>query len=90
MKLIDEGEFFQFNTDKQKQAFKNLMKTLRKGKSLDKGRAAKRLHENEIYTQKQDCKDFVKNIIRARNTEVVSVGRRKIALNKTKSVVTTE
>lgn len=74
------------NTENRKKAFKEVAKTLKSQRKWDKGRAVQYLLEEDIYSQKQDCKDFIKNIVRASNTEVCSVSERKIALTG-KSVV---
>lgn len=80
MKDIEKGDFFHLNTENRMQAMQLVLKNLKKRKSWEKGRAVKELYEEGIYTQKKDCKDFIKNIIRAENTEIVSNGRREISL----------
>jgi hypothetical protein len=80
MKDIEKGDFFHLNTENRMKGFELIVKQLKQNKTFDKGRAVRKLREEEVYQQKKDCKDFIKNIIRAKNTEIVSVGRRKIAL----------
>lgn len=93
MQVIEKGDFFKLSTDEQVEAAKEVLKQLRSRNSWRKGDAAQYLYTEEIYKQKKDCKDFIKNLVRARNFEVVSVGRSEIRLTgkvKKKSVVTEE
>lgn len=85
MKEIEKGEFFPLNTEQRRQAFKFLAKRLRTG-SKDKGMLVQDLYEEDIYSQKQDCKDFVKNCILSSNHEIISDSQRKVGLTGRKVV----
>jgi len=80
MEEIEEGAFFKLNTDNRQQAYKIVVKSIWRLGELDKGIAVKKIREKEAFVQKTDCKKFVKNLIRARNIEIESAGRRKITL----------
>lgn len=87
MQVIEEGEFFEINTEERQEAAKTVLKKLRETGTWRKGNAAQRLYEDEVYKQKQDCKDFIKNLIRSENFEVVSVGRSEIGLTGRRKVI---
>lgn len=86
MKEIEEGEFFKLSTDEQYEAARKVLKKLRNKESWRKGDAAQYLH-GEVYKQKKDCKDFVKNLINSSNFEVVSVSKSEMSLMGRKQVI---
>jgi len=80
MEEIGEGEFFPVNTSNRQQAIKILLKRLKRN-TQQIGNLVQLLHvEEEVYTQKKDCKDFIRNCIKSSNHEINKVGRWKIAL----------
>lgn len=82
MQLIEEGDFFKLSTDQQIEAAKEIQRKLRNRSNWTwkKGNAIQYLYEEDIYKQKKDCKDFIKNLVRSSNFEVVSSGRDEIKL----------
>lgn len=90
MDLINKGEFFPINTSNRKEAFQLVADKLKTGEK-DKGYLVATLNQEEIYKQKQDCRDFIKNVCRCRNIGVESVSQRKIAFpEKTRKQVVSE
>lgn len=88
MKQIEEGEFFELSTDEQYEAARKVIKKLKNTSSWRKGNAVHFLH-GDVYKQKKDCKDFIKNMVRSSNFEVQSVSKSEIGLTG-KNVVTVE
>lgn len=78
MQVVEKGEFFPINTENRQEAFEIVAKQLKAG-NKDKGSLVRKLEEEEAYSQKQDCKDFIKNLHRCRNIAVESISERKIA-----------
>lgn len=88
MKQIEEGEFFELSTEEQYEAARKVIKKLKNNSSWRKGNAVHSLH-GDVYKQKKDCKDFIKNMIKSCNFEVQSVSKSEIGLTG-KNVVTVE
>ena len=88
MKEIEEGEFFDLNTEDRIDAFKLMIRELKEGTGRSKTirDIVRKMGEEEIYKQKKDRKDFVRNCCKAENHAVEKVGRFKIAL-ETKATV---
>lgn len=86
MNQIEEGEFFELSTNEQYEAARKVLKKLRSKNSWRKGNAVQSLH-GDIYKQKKDCKDFIKNLIKSSNFEVVSASQSKISLTGKKKVI---
>ena len=89
MQEIEQGEFFRISTEEREQALRTILQELRKRESWTKSAAVQKLYREQLYKQKQDCKDFVKNLVRSENIMVDSFGRSKIGL-KRENVVTNQ
>lgn len=85
MEEIEEDDFFPLHTDNRREAMKHVLQKLQK-KPRDKGNLVRSLVEEDVYSQKKDCKDFIKNLVLSSNHQVVEVGRRKISLPNEKEV----
>jgi len=86
MEEISQGEFFELNTQNRKEAMKKVLQKLKTGPK-DKGNLVTSLLEEEVYKQKKDCKDFLKNCIKCENHPVVETGRREVSLPSETEVV---
>lgn len=86
MQEIEEGEFFPLNTSNRKEAMKKVLETVKSGPT-DTGELVQKLYEEDIYSQKKDCKDFIKNLVNSSNHRVQKHGRRYIGLPNEKEVV---
>lgn len=79
MQEIDKGEEFPLTTGKQLKSFKFIVKQLRRSPQ-DKGKLVKKLENQEIYKNRNDCKKFLQNCIKSCNHEIVSLSTRKVGL----------
>lgn len=86
MNEIEKGEFFELKTDNQVNAFRFILKELKAYGQLDKGMMVKKLHDEEIYSQRLDCKKFIKNCIKSCNLQIRSESERKIKIRQEKVV----
>jgi len=84
MELIEQDEYFPLNTENRKQGFELIRKNLKKG-ITGKGLLVEKLNQ-EIYSQRQDCKDFIKNLCRSKGIEVHSRSKRKLVLGSQSEV----
>jgi len=85
MELIDEGERFRLDTSKNRKDAMKIVRNCIKNGVTDRGRIVNKLHKN-VYAQRKDCKDFIKNICRAKGIYVHYVGSREIGLGKESEV----
>lgn len=84
MKEIQEGDFFEATTHKQKQAIELVIKNLRKGQT-DKGILVNKLNQ-EIYNQRKDCKTLIQNLAKSSNHYVNFKGKRNLVLGRENEV----
>ena len=86
MEEIEEGEFFPLNTGNRKDAMTKVLKTIKTGPT-DIGELVRKIQEDEIYAQRKDCKDFIKNLVKSSNHMVEKQGRRYVKLPNENEVV---
>jgi len=86
MEVVEEGQFFELTSDNRREAIKLVLKTIKSGPT-DIGNLVSLLQNEEIYKQKKDCKDFIKNLVNSSNHKVTKQGRRYIKLPNEKEVV---
>lgn len=88
MDLIEEGEFFPLNSTNRRQAIEMVLGKMQDNPRgvIDKGKLVSCLH-GEIYSNRQDCKDFLKNLQRSSNHEVNSLSQRKLVLGRETEVI---
>jgi len=79
MDRIDEGDFFPINTDNRIEAIKLLKKTLKEGPKYT-STLVQKMHRQEVYSGKKDCKDFIDNCVDSKNIELTKPDRRNVAL----------
>jgi len=89
VKEIEEGEVFDLNTEDRLDGFKLMIKQLKESHGNKKSirDIVRKMGEKDIYKQKKDRKDFVRNCCKAENHAVEKVGRFKIALETKAKVI---
>jgi len=76
MNKIEQGEFFELKTDKQKNAAEKVLKQTCRTKRIQKRTLCKNL--KEFYDQKKDRRTFLVNLKRSSNHPVTMQGEKMV------------